>query len=119
VKEDISPATAINFPKQFNLERVEGRERSGHVQTQDFLNRFGDPLSKMAFAKWQSNFIERFRAQQKSGKTNLIDGKAVLRELAIQVAAAYPLEEWATIFPDAALAGDHELSRTPPDCLIT
>ena len=111
VTEDISPATAINFPKQFKLERVEGRERSGDVRTQDFLNRFGDPILKMAFARWQSNFIERLRAQQKSGKMNLVDGKVVLRELAIQTAAAYPLEEWATIFPDAALAGDYEFIK--------
>jgi hypothetical protein len=110
VTGNMSPAATTNFPKQFKLERLEGR-RSGRVQTQDFLNRFGDPLLKMALAKWQSNFIERARAQQKAGKMNLVDRTAVLRELAIQTALAYPLEEWATIFPDAALAGDHEFIK--------
>jgi hypothetical protein len=105
---NMSPAATTNFPKQFKLERLEGRQSGGVQQTQDFLNRFGDPLLKMALAKWQSNFIERVRGQQKAGKMNLVDRKAVLRELAIQTASAYPLEEWATIFPDAALAGDHE-----------
>jgi hypothetical protein len=104
---NMSPAATTKFPKQFKLERLEGR--TGRVQqTQDFLNRFGDPLLKMALAKWQANFIERVRAQKKAGKMNLVDRRAVLRELAIQTAGAYPLEEWATIFPDAALAGDHE-----------
>jgi hypothetical protein len=108
---NMSPAASTNFPKQFKLERLEGRRSGGVQQTQDFLKRFGDPLLKMALAKWQSNFIERVRAQQKAGKMNLVDRKAVLRELAIQTALAYPLEEWATIFPDAALAGDHEFIK--------
>ena len=67
---NISSAATTNYPKQFQLERIEGRRPGRVPQAQDFLNRFGDPLLQMALAKLQSNFIERLRAQRRAGRVN-------------------------------------------------
>lgn len=66
-------------------------------------------------------------AQPAEEKSRKAAAKVAIREWAIKNAALWPLEEWACIFRDAALAGDvefikeiiaaHEAQRIPLDNL--
>jgi hypothetical protein len=87
-----------NFPKRFDLERAEGEPPVLHAA--DFHIEVALPMYRIVLAK----FILGQRTAKKSGKT-------AVREWAIKCAGLWPLEEWACIFPDAALAGDIEFIK--------
>jgi hypothetical protein len=89
---DANKVASTDFPKQFALRA--GTRRVGDGLTFAQL----DELIAAARAKVLSNFSQRTKGQ--------IDRTSAVRELAIQFAWMWPLEEWACIFRDAALAGD-------------
>ena len=60
----------------------------------------------MWIAKTRADLTQRIRADAKRGGQIVIDSQLLLRQLAIELAPIYPLEEWSCIFPDAAAAGD-------------
>ena len=87
---DANEIAPTDFPKQFTLTRAACRDSLTFARP--------DELVAAAGAKVLSNFIQRTKGQ--------IDKTSALRELAIQTAWMWPLEEWVCIFQDAALAGD-------------
>jgi len=89
-----------DFPKRFELERTEGKPLTLH--TIDFHEEIAMPMLKMALAKIESKIAERVRRGSETDAT---------REMAIKCASLWPLEEWACVFPDAALAGDIEFIK--------
>ena len=95
------------FAKKFVLERVEGRTRRLTKSRADAIAERFDAIKPMIATKVKADLFDAAR----KGDQTVSDPKMV-RELAIETAPwRYPLEEWATIFPDAALAGDHDFIK--------
>jgi len=115
--------TAASFPKKFKL------KHSKVTKSFEFPSAHAEQIADTAAAKVKSKIIERFRKGLretadvlKKFPELLSDGSMpsagrdsydlkfsqtkMIREQAIETAWLYPLEEWAMIFPDAALAGD-------------
>jgi hypothetical protein len=61
----------------------------------------------MWVVKKEADVTERIKTAGKRGQ-DVTDEKSILRQVAIELAPMYSLEEWACIFSDAAAAGDTE-----------
>src|SRR5439155_26386587 len=77
---------------------------------EDAVARYVDALREMASAKIKSDLSERWKGRARQG-SEIMSQPRMIRELAIETAWRYPLEEWAMIFPDAALAGDYDFIK--------
>jgi hypothetical protein len=112
-------AVSRDFPAKFTLEHREGeagllwRSEGGQVRratetrlNERFWEQITELLSKGLMAKLRLNRRERFNAtQQDTRPENRPDRKpdiaAEMREFVVQMARAYPLEEWLGFFADA------------------
>ena len=104
------------FQRKFTMQRFDGELRPFTKSREDALSRYVDTLKEMASAKIKSDLSERSKAAARKG-SEIMSQPRMIRELAIETAWRYPLEEWATIFPDAALAGDYDfIKRTVERC---
>jgi hypothetical protein len=104
------------FHKKFAMQRFDGELRPFTKSREDALSRYVDTLKEMASAKIKSDLFERSKAAARK-RSEIMSQPRMIRELAIETAWRYPLEEWATIFPDAALAGDYDfIKRTVARC---
>jgi hypothetical protein len=107
-------AAPINqrFPKKFGMRRSDGRPFA-KARADTFLSCF-DALTPVIATKIKSDVLDRCNSARRHGK--IISKPQMIRELAIETAPwRYPLEEWATIFPDAALAGDYDFVKRVVD----
>jgi hypothetical protein len=119
--ETEEPVSAVQYPKKFTLKR-RSHENWRQVD-ENWYRQFGRHVLRIWTAKTQADLTQRTRAAAKRGGQNVIDSQCVLRQLAIELAPVYPLEEWACIFPQAVSAGDakfmeeiiasHRRERTP------
>jgi hypothetical protein len=93
------------------LKRSDDDETLGLTKSrEDTLMSSWDAVKPMIAAKIRSDVLDRHSAARRHGE--IISEQEMVRELAIETARwRYTLEEWATIFPDAALAGDYDFIR--------
>ena len=112
------------FSKQFLLERSDdgvhdlidevcqamGEMRRLTKFSADALTSSWDAVKPMIATKIKSDFLDRSNVARRGGE--VISQQKMIRELVIETARfRYPLEECATIFPDAALAGDYDFIK--------
>jgi len=130
--------SALNFPKKFKMERcnvsISLEERLAKWMERVPEND-ADAIVHIAAEKAKNKVTERFRfgmvktAEMVAKLPEIFHGKQsdlmiggdyyeakftrakLIRAQAIETAWLYPLEEWAMIFPDAALAGDHDFIK--------
>jgi hypothetical protein len=105
------PALAADFPeKRFTLIRSGEQitlERSDGKRAKIRLLWFDETFEEMRVAKIASNVAERLKAAQRRGAPSTPHAAAV-KEVFIEIAPVFfSFEECACIFPDAALADDH------------
>jgi hypothetical protein len=100
--EEEESISALKYPKKFTLTR---RSCENWLQVNE--DRYGRHLLQMWAVKKEADVTQRTRARAKRAQ-NVTDQKSILRQVAIELAPLYSLEEWACIFPDAAAAGDTE-----------
>jgi hypothetical protein len=118
---ELDVALLGRFPRHFVLRRNDSAEPN--INSAEILLRdFAEPLIESVFAKVRARFRDRIRPRTKR-RPSPLNEKAVVREWAIELSWLYPLEEWACIFPAAALAGDQTfieaiLARSERDKLL-
>ena len=102
-------------PRKFELVRSDESETRPLTKSRaDAIASRFDAVKPMIAAKAKSDFLD---ATRKRGET--INKPKIIRELAIKIAPwSYPLEEWATIFPDAALAKDYDFIKRIVDQFV-
>jgi len=102
--------STAQFKEKFTMTRQDGgpsnSEVPGHERRKSALARHSEAIWMMWLAKKNSDVQDRIRKAKKAGRT--VSVQALEREAAIETGWLFPLEEWATIFPDAALAGDYD-----------
>jgi hypothetical protein len=98
------PSDAQSYSERFSLEYSEERTRVDRRPPITLTN----DLFTMHLNKLQHDVRERLIKADKAGRLNGDPVKLALREIAIECAWMLPLEEWACIFPDAAMAEDYD-----------
>ena len=118
-----STPPSANFKKEFRLVRRDGapgnsedgficcpaewrrRDESARHLADSFAKRLSSAWSVMWMTKKNSDLREQIAKAEKAGKP--VAEKSLVRKWALEtIWRNFPLEEWATVFPDAALAGD-------------
>jgi hypothetical protein len=95
--------SALNYPKQFTLTR-RSCENWCEVK-EDWYREFSRHLLQMWAVKKEADVTRRIKTAGKR-RQNVTDKKSIYRQMAIELAPMFSLEEWACIFPDAVVAGD-------------
>lgn len=105
-RSQVKPAPIdVKFQKKFVMQRSDGQPFP--KARADTLLRCLAALRPLIATKIKSDVLDRCYVARRGGK--IISQQQLVRELAIETAPLlYPLEEWATIFPDAALVKDYD-----------
>jgi hypothetical protein len=99
------------FPKKFVMTQCDGESRPLTKSRAVAITNQWHAVKAMIAKKVRSDLFDRLKVAARGGG-EIIDQPKMIRELAIETARwRYPLEEWATIFPDAALAGDYDFIK--------
>ena len=101
-KEEQESISGLNYPKKFTLTRS---------SCENWLQVNEDSCGRHLLQMWAvKKEVDVTRRIKRAGKRreNVTDEKSIWRQVAIELAPMYSLEEWSCIFPDAVAAGDTE-----------